>query len=139
VAEQLVRFHNEGEFGKLPRSEELLRAIAVPAIADDMAVWVMRHSEKLKDADTCAVFLRDPVSYGLSLRKLADGVRDYRNAQAAWKQTATMPTKADSGAALPEAQTEAGPPGELKVVGLMVGGIAIGMLVVRRLRRGSNW
>jgi hypothetical protein len=139
VSARLVRFHSEGEFGKLPRRAELLRAIAVAGIADDMAVWVMRHSEELKEAETCGIFLRDPVSYGLSLRKLSDGVQQERKAQKAWMQKVNMPPKAGQDAALQEADTPEGLNGQLKQIGMVAGALAIAMLVMRRLRRPSNW
>ena len=78
VAEKLAEFHATGGLGKLPRPDDLLRAIAQPGNGDDVALWAIRHANVLEDTDGFEAYVRARWSTRCGLKQLAAGAAEAR-------------------------------------------------------------
>lgn len=78
VAVKLAEFHAGGGLDKLPRPDDLPRAIARPGNGDDVCLWAIKHHEELEDADGFEAYVEDPLEYALGLKKLAAGAAEAR-------------------------------------------------------------
>ena len=78
VAGKLAEFHASGGLGKLPRPNNLLRAIGRPSNGDDVALWAIQHASALEDPDSFDAFVQNPLEYALGLKQLEDGAAEMR-------------------------------------------------------------
>ena len=108
VAVKLAEFHAGGGLDKLPRPDDLPRAIARPGNGDDVCLWAIKHHEELEDADGFEAYVEDPLEYALGLKKLAAGAAEAR----ARRQAAlAAPPRPPPGAAPAAGHRAGGDPG----------------------------
>lgn len=76
TAAQLAEFHASGGFTRTARPKELLGLIGRHKSGQDITLWLLENARQLESDDAVTVFLEDPMTYVLALKKLGTAVAE---------------------------------------------------------------
>ncbi len=101
TATRLAEFHARGGFDRVPRKADLLALIGAHQSGDEIARWVMDHTEEFTDPDALAAFLTEPVGFVVAVRKLSTAAAELRASRIESKATPEKHPSAPPPAAAP--------------------------------------